>query len=220
MRIGIFGSGGVGTTLGSALLKGGHEVRIGSRTATNEKGAAWAKAAGSNASYGTFAEAAQFGEVVLNCTAGDRSLDALRAAGSEHLRGKILIDIANPLDFSKGMPPTLTILNDDSLGERIQAAFPETRVVKALNTVNMYVMVQPALVPGDHHIFVSGNEASAKARVTELLGQWFGWRAEQIIDLGDITTARGTEMLLPLWIRLMVKLGTPTFNFRVVVGGA
>jgi len=118
------------------------------------------------------------------------------------------------------MPPTLTIVNDDSLGERIQAAFPETRVVKALNTVNMHVMVQPTLVPDDHHIFVSGNDADAKSRVATLLGEWFGWRAPQIIDLGDITTARGTEMLLALWIRLMVKLGTPTFNFRVVVGGA
>ncbi len=219
MRIGIIGSGGVGATLGTALIRKGHEVRMGSRTRENEKATAWARAAGASASHGTFADAAQFGEVLVNCTAGDKSLEALRATGADHLRGKLLIDLANPLDFSRGMPPTLTIVNDDSLGERIQAAFPEALVVKTLNTVNMDVMVNPGLVPGDHQIFASGNDAAAKARVATLLGAWFGWRPEQIIDLGDITTSRGTEMMLALWIRLMVRLGTPHFNIQVIVGG-
>lgn len=218
MRIGIIGSGGVGATLGTALVARGHEVRMGSRSSANEKATAWAQSNGPTASHGTFADAAAFGEVLLNCTAGDKSLDALHAAGADALRGKVLIDVANPLDFSKGMPPTLTIANDDSLGERIQKAFPDARVVKTLNTVNMDVMVNPGLVPGDHQIFASGDDAAAKARVTTLLGEWFGWRPEQIIDLGDIASARGTEMMVPLWIRLMMRLGTPHFNIRVVVG--
>ena len=135
--------------------------------------------------------------------------------GAKHLDGKILIDVANPLDFSRGMPPSLTVCNTDSLGEQIQRAFPAVKVVKTLNTTNAFVMVDPAQVAGgDHTLFVSGNDAAAKTRVTELLEGWFGWK--QVIDLGDITTARGTEMLLPIWIRLMGALKTPMFNFKIV----
>jgi predicted dinucleotide-binding enzyme len=218
MKIGILGTGVVGATLGDALVSGGHEVRMGSRTADNPKALGWADAASSGASVGTFTDAARFGDVVLNCTAGTASLDALEAAGREPLAGKILIDVANPLDFSAGMPPTLTPCNTDSLGEQIQRAFPDVRVVKALNTVNCEVMVSPGLVPGVHHLFICGNDGGSKARVRELLAAWFGWKPANVIDLGDITSARGTEMLLPLWIRLMGVLGTPHFNFHVVVG--
>jgi len=136
-------------------------------------------------------------------------------AGAANLAGKILVDIANPLDFSKGMPPTLAICNTDSLGERIQATFPAARVVKTLNTVNASVMVNPRQVAdGDHHVFLSGNDADAKARVTTLLREDFGWR--HVLDLGDISTARGTEMLLPIWIRLWSALGTHLFNLKLV----
>jgi predicted dinucleotide-binding enzyme len=141
-------------------------------------------------------------------------LEALKLAGVRNLSGKILIDIANPLDFSQGMPPSLTVCNKDSLAEQIQRAFPEARVVKALNTMNCKVMVNPNLVPGDHDVFMSGNDATAKAKVTEILKNWFGWR--NVIDLGDITSARGTEMLLPIWLRLMGVLQTTNFNFRIV----
>ena len=151
---------------------------------------------------------------MINATSGTVSLEALRLAGEQNLRGKILIDVSNPLDFSKGMPPTLTVCNTDSMGEQIQRAFPDAKVVKTLNTTNVNVMVDPAQVAGgDHDLFVSGNDAAAKARVTELLRQWFGWRT--VIDLGDITTARGVEMLLPVWLRLMGALGTPLFNFKI-----
>ena len=136
-------------------------------------------------------------------------------AGAANLAGKILVDIANPLDFSKGIPPTLAICNTDSLGERIQATFPAARVVKTLNTVNASVMVNPRQVAdGDHHVFLSGNDADAKARVTTLLREDFGWR--HVLDLGDISTARGTEMLLPIWIRLWSALGTHLFNLKLV----
>ena len=164
--------------------------------------------------FGTHAQAAAHGELVVNATTGTGSLDALRAAGANNLADKILIDIANPLDFSKGMPPSLTIANTDSLGEQIQRAFPATKVVKALNTMNAYLMVGPAqLAGGDHTSFISGNDAVAKQRVTELL-RTLGWT--DIIDLGDITTARGTEMYLPLWARLYVALGNPMFSIKVV----
>ncbi|GBC85973.1 hypothetical protein HRbin11_02440 [bacterium HR11] len=214
MKIGVLGTGMVGQAIGSKLIQLGHEVKMGSRTADNEKARRWVKANGPRASQGTFADAAAFGEVLFHCTAGATSLDALRMAGADHLRGKILIDIANPLDFSGGMPPTLAICNTDSLGEQIQRAFPETRVVKALNTVNSSVMVNPSLVPGDHDAFICGNDPEAKAFVTTVLKDWFGWRS--VIDLGDITAARATEMLLPMWLRLWGVLQTPVFGLKVV----
>ena len=166
-------------------------------------------------SEGSFADAASFGEVVFNCTAGVHSLDALEAAGAGNLAGKVLVDVANPLDFSQGMPPKLSVCNTDSLGEQIQRAFPEARVVKALNTLNCLVMVDPARVPGEHDIFISGNDEGAKAQVCELLGS-FGWPAERIVDLGDITGARGAEMYLLLWLRLFGAVQTGDFNVKVV----
>lgn len=214
MQIGVLGTGMVGTTIGRKLIELGHEVKLGARSAQNEKAADWAKAGGAGASHGTFAAAAAFGEIVFNCTAGSGSLAALEQAGADNLKGKVLIDIANPLDFSRGMPPSLTVCNTDSLGEQIQRAFPAVKVVKSLNTVSGNLMVNAALLPGDHVIFVSGNDAAAKAQVTSILKEWFGWQA--VIDLGDLTTARTTEMFMPLWVNLMGQLGTPLFNFAIV----
>lgn len=214
MKIGVLGTGMVGNAIGTKLVQLGHAVKMGARSATNEKAAAWVQANGAGASQGTFAETAAFGEIVFNCTSGAASLEVLRQAGADNLKGKVLIDIANPLDFSHGMPPSLSVCNTDSLGEQIQRAFPEVRVVKSLNTVNCNLMVNAALLPGEHIMFVSGNDADAKAQVTSILKDWFGWQA--VIDLGDITTARATEMMLPVWISLMMKLGTPLFNFAIV----
>ena len=187
---------------------------MGSRSSTNEKAAAWVKANGPKASQGTFADAAKFGEILFNCTHGMASLDALKLAGAENMKGKILIDLANPLDFSKGMPPTLAVSNTDSLAEQIQRAFPDTKVVKSLNTMNCKLMVNPSLVRGDHDVFVSGNDKAAKSRVTEILRNWFGWKS--VVDLGDIGSARGAEQLLPLWLRLVGALGTANFNLKIV----
>ena len=212
MKIGVLGTGMVGQAIGAKLVELGHEVTMGSRSAGNEKALEWVAGAGQGAREGSFADAAAHGELVFNCTAGAGSLDALRAAGDEELRGKVLVDVANPLDFSKGMPPTLSVAGDDSLGEQIQRELPETRVVKALNTVNAAVMVNP--VAGSS-IFVCGEDAAAKEQVAGLL-QDFGWRAEAIVDLGGIDAARGTEMYLPLWLRLMGALGTPSFNIAIV----
>jgi predicted dinucleotide-binding enzyme len=201
VEIGVLGTGVVGRTIAATLVELDHDVLVGSRTAKDDAV--------------TFADAAAHGELVFNCTAGDSSLEALRMAEADNLADKILVDVANPLDFSRGMPPILAVCNADSLGEEIQRLFPRSKVVKALNTVTCNVMVNPSLLPGEHDVFVCGNDKGAKDEVRELL-QSFGWPAERIIDLGDITAARGTEMYLPLWLRLAGVAGSPNFNIRVV----
>ncbi len=213
MRIGILGTGMVGKAIGTKLVQLGHEVKMGSRTANNEKAAEWVKATGAHASQGTFSDAAAFGEMLFNCTSGMASLDALRSAGEKNLNGKVLVDVSNALDFSKGMPPSLSVCNTDSLAEQIQRTFPNAKVVKALNTMNCNLMVNPSLVPGEHDVFLCGNDAGAKIKVKELLKS-FGWKMP--IDLGDLTGARGMEMILPLWLRLMGAYQSPNFNFNIV----
>ena len=223
MKIGIVGSGIVGQTLGAKLVERGEDVVLGTRSpgeldAKRGTGAPlkdWLSKTGGKARIASFADAAAHGEIVINATSGPASLEALRAAGEANLKDKILIELSNPLDFSQGFPPFLSVCNTDSNAEQIQRAFPDAKVVKTLNTTTAAVMVDPAKVAnGDHDLFVSGNDAEAKERVTELLKQWFGWRS--VIDLGDITTARGAEMLLPIWVRLYGALGTAMFNFRIV----
>lgn len=200
MRIGILGSGNVASTIGAKLKALGHEVKVSSRSAGGEKV--------------TFSEAAAFGELLFNCTSGSGSMDALRAAGEANLGDKVLVDVANPLDFSKGFPPSLSVANTDSLAETLQRAFPKVRLVKALNTVNASVMADPqALAGGEHDLLLCGNDAGAKATVTELLRS-FGWK--HFVDLGDLTAARGTEAYLLLWVRLYGALKTPQLNVRVV----
>ena len=200
MRIGVLGTGTVGQTIAGKLRALGHDVLIGSRSAGEDAV--------------PFADAAAHGELVFNCTNGNASLAALRMAGEENLAGKVLVDVTNALEFSEGGPPVIGVATDDSLGEQIQRTFPEARVVKALNTMNTNVMVDPGLVSGEHDVFVSGNDEAAKAQVVELL-ESFGWPRERIVDLGDITGARGQELYVALWIRLMSAVGTPTFNIHV-----
>jgi predicted dinucleotide-binding enzyme len=189
---------------------------MGSRSADGEALREWVEETGPGAAGGTFADAAAAGELLFNCTAGETSLEALAAAGAGNLSGKVLVDVSNPLDFSGGMPPTLMVCNDDSLGERIQAAFPDARVVKSLNTINNQVMTDPGRLPGTHNVFVCGEDKEAKEAVKELLVE-FGWPSESIVDLGGIAAARGTEMYLPLWLRLMGALGTADFNIQLRV---
>ncbi len=212
-NIAILGTGMVGDAIGSKLVSLGYKVKMGSRTANNEKAAAWVAKNGERASNGTFADAAAFGELIFNCTKGQVSLEALQLAGRENLQGKVLIDVSNPLDFSKGMPPSLTVCNTDSLGEMIQRQFTDVKVVKTLNTMNCQLMVNPGLLNDPGSVFLCGNDTDAKAEVIGILHS-FGW--ENIIDLGDISAARGTEQLLPVWVRLMGTLGTAMFNFSIV----
>jgi hypothetical protein len=213
MRVGVFGSGMVGQAIGGKVAELGHAVMLGTRDVSKLQD--WLAGMSGDASAGTFAESAAYGEILFNATNGGGSLEALASAGEANLNGKILVDISNPLDFSHGMPPALTVCNTDSLGEQIQRAYPKVKVVKTLNTVTASLMVNPGqLAAGDHHVFVSGNDLAAKSRVTDLLTTWFGWK--HVIDLGDITTARGTEMYLPIWLRLWGALGTGLFNIKVV----
>ena len=212
-NIAILGTGMVGDSIGTKLVSLGYKVMMGSRTAGNEKAVAWSDRNGALSSHGTFADAAAFGEIIFNCTSGQASLEALQLAGRENLQGKILVDVANPLDFSKGMPPSLSICNTDSLGETIQRQFADVKVVKALNTLSCKLMVNPGLLKDTGNLFICGNDSVAKTEVENILRE-FGW--EKIIDLGDITAARGTEQLLPIWVRLMGKLGTSMFNFSIV----
>jgi 8-hydroxy-5-deazaflavin:NADPH oxidoreductase len=226
MRIGVLGTGVVGRTLAGKLAEGGNDVVMGSRDPSalagrtepdrmgNESFAEW-HGKHPVVRLATFAESAAHGQVVVNATAGAASLEALRSAGEDNLEGKVLLDISNPLDASHGFPPPLFVSNTDSLAEQIQRAFPRARVVKSLNTVAAAVMVDPSLLAGgDHAAFVSGDDDEAKEQVTSLLRDAFGWR--HVIDLGDITSARGAEMYLGLWLRVMGVLGTPMFNVSIV----
>jgi 8-hydroxy-5-deazaflavin:NADPH oxidoreductase len=224
MNIGIIGSGIVGQTVGGQLVALGHDVVLGTRDPGNlhsAKGMAgslanWLAGAGHGARVATFAEAAAHGAVVLNATSGTISVEALSLAGAENLAGKVLIDLANELDFSHGMPPVClaTDQEDGSVGGRIQRAFPSARVVKALNTMSAPVMVNPQqLAEGDHTVFICGNDAAAKDTVAQLLRS-FGWR--DIFDLGDITAAHGPEMLMALWVRCWQQLGNVPFNVKLV----
>src|SRR6266436_6024934 len=198
MKIGILGTGMVGEALGTKFAQLGHEVKMGSRTANNESAAKWVKATGPNASQGTFGDAAAFGEMVFICLKGAVFLEVARTIEAQALAGKVLVDVSNPLDFSHGMPASLSICNTNSLGEEVQKAAPSARVVKTLNIVNCEVMAEPA--KGGHPtMLLCGNDAEAKDKVTALL-QSMGW--SDIIDLGDITRSRGTEMLVPLWVNL------------------
>jgi predicted dinucleotide-binding enzyme len=212
MNIGILGTGLVGQTIGSKLVELGHDVMMGSRDPANATAIAWAKEEGHNALYGTFMNAAAFGEIIFNCTLGTASLHAIRLAGAENLKGKVLVDTSNPLDYSAKFW-TLTVCNTDSLGEQIQRAFPDARVVKSLNTMNCNVMVDPGKLTAKTDVFVSGNDADAKATVMTLLRS-FGWKS--IIDLGDITTSRSVEGFVLLWQSLRHVVPSRQFNIKVV----
>jgi predicted dinucleotide-binding enzyme len=213
MKIGVLGTGMVGQTLGSKLVQLGHDVMMGSRQEAHPNAVLWAREEGHHALYGTFYNAGAFGEIIFNCTLGSASLDVLQQAGAENLKNKILIDTSNPLDYSQDLW-TLTVCNTDSLGEQIQRAFPDTFVVKTLNTMNFNVMLDSNKLLEGTDVFVSGNSADAKARVSAILRDWFGWRS--VIDLGDITTSRGVEMYVVLWQNLRHAISSRRFNIKVV----
>ena len=216
MELAVLGTGSAGRAIAARLAELGHQVSIGTRDpdATQAR-ADYAEWAGDHRQVrlATYAAAAAAADVVLHVTNGASALDVLAQAGADNLDGKILIDVSNPLDFSQGMPPTLFVKDTDSLAEQIQRAFPAARVVKTLNTMNNEVMVHPDLLPDPGSVFVSGDDAEAKATTTQLLSE-FGHT--DVIDLGDLATARGPEMLLPIWVQLMSVMGTARFNFKVV----
>lgn len=226
MKIAVLGTGMVGRALAAKLVDVGHDVVVGTRDVDatlaraepdgmgNPPYAMWQK---DNAQVRlvALADAGAHGEVIVNATSGQGSQAALEGAGAGNLAGKVILDVANPLDFSHGMPPILSVANTGSLAEQLQAAFPDARVVKALNTMNASVMVDPERLSGMHNVFVAGEDEAAKETVKELLRS-FGWTDEAIVDLGGIRAARGPEMFLPLWLSLYGALGTSDFNIGIV----
>ncbi|MFF2085575.1 NADPH-dependent F420 reductase [Nocardia sp. NPDC058176] len=215
MRVAVLGTGQVGRRLASKLIEVGHVVTMGSRTADNADAAAWAAETGG--AHGTFADAAADAELIVNATSGTVSLAALTAAGADNLRGKVIVDVSNPLDFSQGFPPKLVVPEAGSVAESLQQAFPDAFVVKTLNSTNNQVMVDPGRIPGRHSLFLSGDDADAKDQVAELLRS-FGWAADQLVDLGPLNTARSTEPLVLLWVSLYQALGTEDINIGVFTG--
>lgn len=213
MNFGIIGTGDVANAIATKLVKLGHKVTMGSRTPNNEKAVKWATLNGYLASYGTFKDAASFGEIIFNCTAGVTSLQALEMAGSENLNGKILVDIANPLVVGEYISLVPSLSNTTSLGEEIQKRYPESKVVKALNTMHFSLMVQPSLLNEKHDVFICSDHNDAKEQVKEIL-KWFGW--ESPIDLGTLPAARYTEMLSAVWMPIFKATNEPVFNYRII----
>ncbi|MEM9603130.1 MAG: NAD(P)-binding domain-containing protein [Pseudomonadota bacterium] len=217
MKIAVLGTGMVGHALATRCAGLGHTVMMGARVRDNVHAARWAQTHESQS--GTFADAAAFGDLVVFATLGSATLEAAALAGAKALAGKVVLDVSNPLDFSNGFPPSLLSehANTTSAGEALQAALPQSRVVKALNTMNCDVMVDPTRIPGDHDVFLCGNDTDAKTDVTTLLSQ-FGWAAP--IDLGPIEASRGLEGLMLFWLRLYGVIGHTDFNYNIVVAPA
>jgi hypothetical protein len=229
MKVAVIGTGGVGQTIASKLISLGHQVMIGTRNVAEKLASRTSEGSGNphfadwlrqnqHIMLGTFAEAATFGELIINASQGSNSINALIMADAKNLNGKILIDIANPLDFSKGMPPSLIpeLSNTHSLGEEIQKSFPQTKVVKTLNTMWAGLMINPAMINNGNHVnFICGNDPEAKQTVKSLLNE-FGWKNENIIDLGDIRGARGSEAILLIWLAIRGVRQGGAFNFNIV----
>ncbi|MBV6656150.1 MAG: NAD(P)-binding domain-containing protein [Devosiaceae bacterium] len=215
MKYAVLGTGMVGQTLATKLVSLGHEVWMGARSAGNEKAESWAEENGPNASHGTFQEAAAWADRVIFAVSGDSVLKVADLVTNEAVAGKIAIDVTNPLDTSQGMPPTLipSLSNRTSAAEELQKRLPDAKVVKTLNTMNHKLMVDPSRVPGEHDVFVCGDDASAKEGVVAMLAE-FGW--SDPVDLGPLAAARGTEGLMPFWLRMWGAVGNAEFNYRIV----
>lgn len=225
MKISVLGTGVVGQTIARKMSELGHNVYMGTRNVEETKsrsepgqmtGMSFADWYKDNQEVGVvnYVDLPEDTDIFINATNGKGSIEALSAVGNETLHEKIILDVANPLDFSQGMPPSLFICNTDSLGEQIQREFPDSKVVKGFNTMNCYLMMDPELVPGEHTVFICGNDDEAKKEIRSLMNS-LGWRDHNIMDLGDITNARGMEMILPLWAQLYGVLGTHEFNFHI-----
>lgn len=214
MRIGVLGTGMVGQAIATKLAEK-NDVMVGSRDRNNLKAKAWIEKV-SKMSLGTFEEAAQFGEVIFNCTKGSATLAAFSLAGEKALGNKVVIDTANPLEFSPTHEVSLFVSNTDSLAEQLQRTYPQIKVVKTLNTMTASLMVNPSLLPGKHSLFLAGNHDDAKKKVMTVLESNFGWKPESFIDLGDITGARSLEMLVTVWVRLWNHYQNPLFNFSII----
>jgi 8-hydroxy-5-deazaflavin:NADPH oxidoreductase len=221
MRVTILGTGNVGQTLAEKFIAKGHHVTLGTRnveeTSNREKFKEW-QTSNSTVVIEEMNKAVSSGEIVINALNGAATLPVFAAIEANNLNNKIVIDVANPLDFSKGFPPTLSegLINNNSLGEALQVLIPNARVVKTLNTMWCGLMLNPTMINEGNHInFMCGNDEDAKSKVVALLNE-FGWNNENILDLGDITNARGTEAYLLLWTRVYAATQNGAFNLQIV----
>jgi len=212
VKVGILGTGDVGQALGRGCASLGHEVRMGSREVGNPNAEAWASKTGARASAGTFAAAAAFGEIVVLATAWTGAENALRLAGAKNLAGKVVIDVTNPLNFTPNAPPTLALGHTDSGGEQVQRWLPESRVVKAFNTVGNAHMVHPDFPGGPPDMFICGNDAAAKKTVTGIC-EAFGW---PVIDIGGIEGSRLLEPLCILWVLYGIQHNSWNHAFKLL----
>jgi 8-hydroxy-5-deazaflavin:NADPH oxidoreductase len=221
MKIAVLGTGNVGQTFVEKLISLGHQVMIGTRNVSETVGREAFKEWHDKhplALVGTFDDAVKFGELVVNATKGEAGLSIFSGLNKTFLGDKIIVDVSNPLDFSKGFPPTLIdgLHNTSSLGEELQKLVPNAKVVKTLNTMWCGLMVNPMLINDGNHInYLCGNDAEAKTKVMLLLNG-FGWKNESLLDLGDISNARGTEAVLPIWVRIFGATQNGVFNFALV----
>ena len=214
MKIGILGSGDVGLKLVDSFIENKHLVKIGSRNPNQEKLTEWmAKHDKANVSSGTFAEAASFGELDLIATLWAGTADAIKMADPKNFAGKIVIDVTNPLDFSKGMPPRLAIGHTDSAGETVQRMLPDSKVVKAFNTVGNPHFMHPDFPGGPPTMFICGNNEEAKKTVIDDILAKIGW---ETIDIGGIEGARLLEPLALLWITHYFRTGNGNHAFKLL----
>lgn len=211
MNIGIIGSGIVGQQLGLGFIKLGHEVKVGSRDAS--KLVEWEKNAGEKASKGSFEGAAKFGEVIILATSWSGTQNAISISGKENFNGKVVIDVTNPLDFSEGAPPKFAVELGNSGGEQVQNWLPNSKVVKAFNTISAYTMCNPELEEGAPDLFIAGNDDEAKKTVSSYADKW-GWA--NIVDLGDISQSYWLETLAMLWINFAFKNNQWTHAFKLL----
>ena len=214
MKYAVLGTGTVGHTLASKLVQLGHQVGMGAREPGNEKALAWAEGHGARARSGSFADMSTGADRVIVATAGGAIVEVAAAMGDESVAGKLVIDVSNPLDFSRGMPPSLVpgLSNTTSAAEVLQAKLPSARVVKTLNTMNHLLMVDPSRVPGPHDVFLCGDDEHAKTETREMLAE-FGWTDP--VDLGGLSAARGLEGLMPFWLSMWGAVGSPDFNYHI-----
>jgi len=210
MKVGILGTGDVGKALGCGFIKLGHEVFMGSRDAQNPKALGWAKESGGKA--GSFGQAAEFGEIVVLATLGTATQDAIRLAGPEKFKGKLVFDTTNPLDFSRGMPPRLVGGLGDSAGEKVQTLLADAQVVKVFNTVGNSMMFRPQLKGGPPDMFICGNSEPAKKKTAKILVD-FGWNA---MDVGDISASHYLEALCVVWVMSAVKANSFNQAFKLL----
>jgi hypothetical protein len=214
-RVGVLGTGEVGRRLAGGFRSRGHDVMIGSREPGKSDLAEWLSGDGSGIEAGTFAQAASHGELVVVAVLGNAAESAIAEAGPDNFRGKVVIDAMNPLDFSGGFPPKLSIAGEDSLGERVQRALPDAHVVKAFNTIGSPYFVDPSFSDGRPTMLIAGDDQGAKGTVRDVLAD-FGWA--DTVDIGGIEGSRELEAICIVWVKIGGARGAWDHGFKLLVG--